>query len=101
MRLFVVDPRLRRFEEAAGELGSPGAPFQTRKAVWAQSDTQIEVARRILAEAGMGVPVLPSCPWHEAEGYHQHHIAEDKSYPESGEDDPWDSSDGPGTAWGL
>lgn len=97
MRLFVDDPRIRTFR------GVPSgyAPAQQRKAVWAQTEEQAKWAKKILGEAGKPVPVLPACTFWEAEEYHQHHIADSKSYPDSGEDDPWTASDGPGTAWGL
>ena len=97
MRHFASDPRLR----GLGEGRDGYSPAQTKKAVWAQNDEQATIARRMLADAGKEVPVLPPSTWHDAEEYHQHHIAEGKSYPLVDEDDPWSALDGPGTAWGL
>ena len=96
---FVEDPRIRGFGQSPP---AAYAPVQTKKAVWAQNEAQAQAARRILADAGLPVPVVPpGCEFYEAEEYHQHHIAEDKSYPDGGDDDPWSATDGPGTAWGL
>ena len=52
------------------------------------------------------VPVLPASEtkWHDAEEYHQHFLAEDKSFPSwsaAADDDGWGDLGGPGTAWGL
>ena len=99
MRTYAADPRLKGYEKAAA--GGGYAPAQQKKAVWAQSERQAAVARRVLASVGKPVPVLPATTWWEAEDYHQQHIAEDKSYPDEGDDDPWGDADGPGTAWGL
>mmetsp|Transcript_5110 Transcript_5110/g.16827 ORF Transcript_5110/g.16827 Transcript_5110/m.16827 type:complete len:221 (-) Transcript_5110:260-922(-) len=43
-------------------------------------------------------------PRHDAEEYHQHFLAEDKSFPSwsaAADDDGWGDLGGPGTAWGL
>lgn len=71
---FAADPRV----QGLGQSSSSYSPVQTRKAVWAQNEAQAQVARRVLAEASLPVPVYPRCEFYEAEDYHQHHIAEEK-----------------------
>ena len=46
---------------------------QYRTAIWAQDDSQREIALRVSEEVGKQIPVLQPCAWHDAEGYHQHY----------------------------
>ncbi len=98
MQTFVDDPHVR----APFTTLEPSRP-QYRTAVWAQSEAQAETARRVLAEGGKEtIPVLPSSEWHDAEDYHQHFLGEFKDLPdEDDEDNPWGTTNGPGTSMGL
>lgn len=92
VKRFLDDPRVRTF----GHSPQLMKRAQTKIAIWAQDESQATIARRLLQEAGKAIPVLPSSHFHYAEDYHQHHISEEKSYPDFGEADPW--RDG---SWGL
>ena len=68
------DPHVRdNYTYQRGSIGQYGS------AVWAQSDSQDEVARRVAREVGKQVPVLPASPWHDAEEWHQHFIGSEES----------------------
>ena len=98
MQRLVDDPRVH-----APWSDAPPSPPQYRTAVWAQSEAQLEVARRVLADGGKGtIPVLPSSEWFDAEEYHQNFLSEFKDLPdEDDEDNPWGTTNGPGTSMGL
>jgi peptide methionine sulfoxide reductase MsrA len=94
----VDDPRVHAPWSDAAPL-----PLQYRTAVWAQSEAQLEVARRVLGDGGKEtIPVLPSSEWFDAEEYHQNFLSEFKDLPdEDDEDNPWGTTNGPGTSMGL
>ncbi len=98
MQRLVDDPRVH-----APWSDAPPSPPQYRTAVWAQSEAQLEVARRVLADGGKGtIPVLPSSEWFDAEEYHQNFLSEFKDLPDEDDaDTPWGTTNGPGTSMGL
>ena len=59
--------------------------------------------RRVLGDGGKEtIPVLPSSEWFDAEEYHQNFLSEFKDLPdEDDEDNPWGTTNGPGTSMGL
>lgn len=107
VRRFASDPRVQRVRALPADSALHLLRRrQTRVAVWAHTGAQAAAARTALAEAGKEglVPVLPPSAWHDAEEYHQHFLAEDKSFPSwsaAADDDGWGDLGGPGTAWGL
>ena len=98
MQRLVDDPRVR----APFSHVPPSSP-QYRTAVWAQSEAQSVVARRVLVDGGKEtIPVLPSCAWFDAEEYHQNFLSEFKDLPdEDDENNPSGTASGPGTSTGL
>lgn len=65
------DPRLISYEQLLGELGAPGRAAwkrQYRWAIFAHSDEQLAIARRVAAPF---IDVERAGPFYRAEGYHQ------------------------------
>lgn len=76
------DPSVISYEElmqrVLREASSYGGDPQYMSAVWALTEEQEAIAKRVAASLNKKkVPILPSAAWHDAEDYHQKYF--DKS----------------------
>ena len=74
VREWLESPRVR------SNYGDDEPQYQT--AIWAQDDEQRRTALRVQAEVGKVVPVLPKCPWYDAEPNHHHFFGPPKKVEE-------------------
>jgi len=75
LRRWLDDPRVPTYP-------GPRDTAQYRTAVFAQSERQALLARRLVAESGKAVPVEEGAAWHDAEDLHQHFYRDFKELPE-------------------
>ena len=68
MTEFFEDPHVRYV------FGGATGRAQYKTAIWAQNDEQCMAARRVSAEVGKEVPILPAETWWDAEAWHQHFL---------------------------
>ena len=71
---FFEDPHVENqfCSDDSGGGRSAMEPKQYRTAIWAQDETQRDIALKVSASVGKEVPVLPQSEWYDAEAYHQH-----------------------------
>ena len=71
----VFNPKIVSYETLVRRIFEEATPgirrCQYQSALWAQSDEQAAVAKRIADETGKAIPIHAAAPWHDAEAWHQ------------------------------